>query len=45
MDLRARFGLQLELIKNMGIEDEDSILMALLAANGNLEQALDQLVL
>jgi hypothetical protein len=40
IDLRAKFKEPLEQIKNMGFEDEEMVLSALLASNGNINQAL-----
>lgn len=43
VDLKVLYANQLAMIKDMGIEDEERILVVLASTNGNVEQALDQL--
>ena len=41
---RERFASQLQTIKDMGFYDEESILQALVATNGNINAAVDRLL-
>ena len=44
VDLKLKFGRQLQQIKEMGIDDEGRILQALLQTNGNLQLAIQKLM-